>query len=168
MKPNIPWIAGIALMAILVISCKTDRGENQMNNKAIFAKGQQAGNQIFSNTVWVNMLETDAENTYDTQVYNVTFEPAGRTHWHSHPGGQILLVTHGTGYYQEKGKPAQLLQPGDRVSIPPHVNHWHGAAPDCQFIHLGMSTQVHLGPAEWFGPVTNEEYRAATSQQQEA
>jgi quercetin dioxygenase-like cupin family protein len=51
-------------------------------------------------------------------VYNVTFEPAARTFWHSHPGGQILLCTEGTGYYQEKDKPAQLLKAGDVVAIP--------------------------------------------------
>jgi len=48
------------------------------------------------------------------------------------------------------------------VAIPSGVVHWHGAAPDHEFVHIGMSTQVHLGPADWFGPVTDEEYRAAT------
>ena len=134
-----------------------------MDNSTVFAKGEKALNNIFSNTVWVKMLVTDEEKTFDTQVYNVTFEPAGRTHWHSHPGGQILLVTKGTGYYQEKGKPARLLKEGDVVAIPPDVIHWHGAAPKSHFVHLGMSTQVHLGPAKWFGPVTDEEYKEATA-----
>ena len=155
-------IAGVILILTIMASCAINKGEIKMKNE-IFAKGQKAGNQIFTNTVWVQMLEMDKENIYDTQVYNVTFEPGGRTHWHSHPGGQILLITKGTGYYQEKGKPAQILKPGDTVSIPPNVNHWHGAAPDCEFVHLGMSTKVHLGPAEWFGPVTDEEYAEVTN-----
>ncbi|HBU00108.1 MAG TPA: cupin domain-containing protein, partial [Thermotoga naphthophila] len=54
------------------------------------------------------------------------------------------------------------LKKGDVVEIPPNVVHWHGAAPDEELVHIGISTQVHLGPAEWFGPVTEEEYRKAT------
>ena len=135
-----------------------------MDNGAIFPKGQQAPAQVFTNMTWVQMLHTDEDGAFDTQVYNVTFEPSARTHWHSHPGGQILLITSGTGYYQEKGKAAQRLNPGDVVAIPADVVHWHGASPNSRFVHLGMSTQVHLGPAEWFGPVTDEEYREATSE----
>ena len=133
-----------------------------MDSISVFPKGERASSEIFSNTVWVRMLVTDEAKAFDTQVYNVTFEPAARTHWHSHPGGQILLVTGGKGYYQEKGKPAQALKAGDVVPIPPDVIHWHGAAPKEELVHLGMSTQVHLGPAKWFGPVTDEEYADAT------
>ena len=86
-----------------------------MNTSAIFPKGDQGLKEIFTHTTWVKMLHTDEEGTFDTQVYNVTFEPAARTYRHSHPGGQILLITNGTGYYQEKGKTAQLLKPGDVV-----------------------------------------------------
>lgn len=135
-----------------------------MNKSAIFPKGDQGPKEIFTNTTWVKMLHTDEGGAFDTQVYNVTFEPSARTYWHSHPGGQILLVTDCLGYYQEKGKAAQLLKPGEVVAIAPDVIHWHGAAPDSQFVHLGMSTQVHLGPAKWHGPVTDEAYRAATAE----
>ena len=134
-----------------------------MNKTTVFPKGDKANNQIFSNTVWVKMLVNDEEKAFDTQVYNVTFEPAGRTHWHSHPGGQILLVTKGKGYYQEKGKAAQMLNAGDVVPILADVVHWHGAAPKDEFVHIGMSTQVHLGPAKWLGKVTDEEYIEATA-----
>jgi quercetin dioxygenase-like cupin family protein len=140
-----------------------NKGGNSMNNSTMFPKGDQASQDYFSNTVWVKMLHTDEKGVFDTQVYNVTFEPSARTHWHSHPGGQILLITQGTGYYQEKGRPAQLLKPGDTVAIPPDVVHWHGASPDSEFVHLGMSTKVHLGPAKWFGPVTDQEYSEATA-----
>jgi quercetin dioxygenase-like cupin family protein len=133
-------------------------------NGSVFPKGAQGPEEIFTNTTWVNMLHTDEDGTFDTQVYDVIFEPSARTFWHSHPGGQILLITSGRGYYQEKGKPARLLEPGDVVAIPPDVVHWHGAAPDSQFVHLGMSTKVHEGPAAWFGPVTDEEYGAATAE----
>lgn len=134
-----------------------------MDNSTIFERGDRASNEIFSNTVCVKMLVTDERQIFNTQVYNVTFEPAARTHWHSHPGGQILLVTGGRGYYQEKGKPAQLLRAGDVVNISPDVVHWHGAAPENSFVHIGMSTQLHLGPAKWLGPVSDKEYIEATS-----
>lgn len=134
-----------------------------MSKSTIFPRGDQAPKEVFTNTTWLKMLHADEGSMFDTQVYNVTFEPSARTHWHSHPGGQILLVTDGAGYYQEKGKAAQLCKPGDVVAIPSNVIHWHGAAPNSQFVHIGMSTQVHLGPAKWLGPVTDEEYLAATA-----
>jgi fermentation-respiration switch protein FrsA (DUF1100 family)/quercetin dioxygenase-like cupin family protein len=138
------------------------KGENSMQYNTVFSKGDQGPKEIFTNTTWVNMLHTDNDGVFDTQVYDVIFEPSARTFWHSHPGGQILLITDGTGYYQEKGKPARLLNKGDLVAIPPDVVHWHGAAPDSHFVHIGMSTKVHLGPAKWFGSVTDEEYSEAT------
>lgn len=151
----------ITTAMIFITSCCNDKGGNLMEKNLIFTKGGKGPADYFTNTVWVNMLVTDKEGTYDTQAYDVIFEPSARTYWHSHPGGQILLVTAGTGYYQEKGKPARLLTKGDVVTIPPHVMHWHGASPNDEFIHIGMSTQVHLGPAKWDGPVTDEEYKDA-------
>ena len=135
-----------------------------MKRTAIFPKGSKGPSDYFTNTAWVNMLHPDTKGVFDTQVYDVVFEPSARTYWHSHPGGQMLLVTDGVGYYQEKGKPAQLLKSGDVVPIPPDVVHWHGAAPDSEFVHIGMSTKVHLGPAKWLGEVTESEYSEATGQ----
>ncbi|MGD9557956.1 MAG: cupin domain-containing protein [Mangrovibacterium sp.] len=120
------------------------QGGSEMDENRIFTKGNRAPDAIFTNTVWVNMLHTDEDGAFDTQVYDVIFEPSARTFWHSHPGGQILLATSGTGYYQEKGKPARLLKKGDVVANPPEVEHWHGAAPDRGYVHNGMITQVHL------------------------
>ena len=128
----------------------------------IFERGSKGSSDFFTGNVWVKMLVTDENGVSNTQVYNVVFEPGARTHWHSHPGGQILIVTRGKGFYQERGKPVRILKKGDVVEIPPNVVHWHGAAPDEELVHIGISTQVHLGPAEWLGSVTEEEYRKAT------
>ena len=88
---------------------------------------------------------------------NVTFEPGCRNNWHiHHNGGQILLCTAGRGYYQEWGKSAQELNPGDVVNIPPEVKHWHGAAPDSWFAHIAIS--VPGSKAEWLEPVDEAEY----------
>ena len=82
-----------------------------------------AAGQYFSGASYLHPLSSEGGVT----VSNVTFEPACRNNWHiHHNGGQILLCTAGRGYYQEWGKPAQELHPGDVISIPPEVKHWHG------------------------------------------
>ena len=95
-------------------------------------------------------------------IYNVTFEPGCRNNWHIHHaktgGGQILVCVAGSGYYQEVGKPAQLLVPGDVVNIPPEVKHWHGAAPDSWFSHLAVEVPGTETSNEWCEPVTDEAY----------
>jgi quercetin dioxygenase-like cupin family protein len=103
------------------------------------------------------------DNPTDCTVGDVTFEPGVRNNWHSHPAGQILVVTSGRGYYQEKGQPARLLRPGDAVSIAPGVVHWHGATADSLFTHLAINPSVSKGVADWLEPVTDEEYRAVHS-----
>jgi quercetin dioxygenase-like cupin family protein len=125
----------------------------------IFPKGEKASPDFFTGTAFVNMLIADTEQCYNCQVYDVVFEAGARNNWHKHPGGQILLVTDGKGYYQEQGKPAQLLHKGDVVAIPPDVEHWHGAAPDSSFTHIGISPNTQEGGAVWLGPVTDEEYK---------
>ncbi len=127
----------------------------------IFEKGIKGPAEYFTGDVMVKMLVADKENAYDTQAYDVRFPAGARTYWHSHPGGQLLFVTSGKGYYQEKGKPARLLQKGDVVAIPVNTVHWHGAAPESEFVHLGVSCRTDKGPAEWSGPVTDEEYNEA-------
>lgn len=69
-------------------------------------------------------------------------------------------MTEGTGYYQEKGKPIQLLKKGDVVEILPNIVHWHGATPDSEFSHLAISTRSSMGAAVWLEPVTDEEYNS--------
>jgi 4-carboxymuconolactone decarboxylase len=127
-----------------------------MKTTEIFPKGEKA-TENFSGDTWVQMLTVDGEN-FDAMSYNVTFAPGSRTDWHSHPGGQILYCLSGEGRYQEEGKAIQQLKAGDVVEIKPDVVHWHGAAPDQEFVHLGISTQLSKGPATWYGEVTDEQY----------
>lgn len=104
----------------------------------------------------------DMINTEQVGVGNVTFEPACRNNWHIHhakkSGGQILIATAGRGYYQEWGKPAVELKPGDVVNIPAGVKHWHGAAPDSWFQHLAIEVPGEGTSNEWLEPVSDEEY----------
>lgn len=88
-------------------------------------------------------------------VSNITFTPGARTNWHVHHNGyQILLVTSGTGWYQEAGKPSQKLTTGDRVVIQEGVKHWHGAAKDSWFSHVSITA----GSSEWLEPMSEEDY----------
>ena len=95
----------------------------------------------------------------------VTFEPGCRNNWHIHHaskgGGQILICTAGEGYYQEWGKPAVRMKPGDTVNIPAGVKHWHGAAPDCWFQHLAVEVPGEGGRNEWLEPVDDAAYLKA-------
>ena len=99
-------------------------------------------------------------------VSNVTFEPGCRNNWHTHHatkgGGQMLICVAGRGYYQEWGKPAQVLNPGDVVNIPVGVKHWHGAAPHSWFAHLALSVPGENVSTEWQEPVDDAAYEAAT------
>ncbi len=92
-------------------------------------------------------------------VDNVTFEPRCRNNWHiHHKGGQILICVGGRGWYQEWGKQAQELRPGDVVDIPAETKHWHGAAADSWFQHIAIGVPAEGASAEWLEPVTDAEY----------
>lgn len=95
-------------------------------------------------------------------IFNVTFEPRCRNNWHIHHadkgGGQILICIAGCGYYQEWGRKAIKLNPGDVVNIPVGVKHWHGAAPDSWFSHLAVEVPGEGASNEWLEPVGDEDY----------
>jgi quercetin dioxygenase-like cupin family protein len=128
-----------------------------MPEQGIFPKGEKIANEHFIGTAWLEVLVPD-DSTFHCPTFNVTFEPGARNNWHRHPGGQVLLVTGGRGYYQEEKKKAQVIRKGDVIRIPPDVKHWHGAAPDSGLTHIAISTNPQEGDAEWLEPVTDEEY----------
>ena len=113
--------------------------------------------KYFVGQSYLNMLTTEG-----VVIGNVTFGPGCRNNWHIHHagknGGQILLCTAGRGYYQEWGKEAQELRPGDVVVIPAEVKHWHGAAPDSWFAHLAVEVPGEDTSNEWCEAVSDEEY----------
>ena len=110
--------------------------------------------RYFVGQSYLNMLSTE-----QVAIGNVTFEPKCRNNWHiHHKGGQILLCTAGRGYYQEWGKEAVELHPGDVVHILPEVKHWHGAAADSWFAHLAVEVPAEGAANEWLEPVSDEDY----------
>ncbi|MCG5029979.1 cupin domain-containing protein [Mesosutterella sp. OilRF-GAM-744-9] len=121
------------------------------------AGGVNPYGKFFVGTSYLNMLSTE-----QVTVGNVTFEPGCRNNWHIHHavkgGGQMLLVTAGRGWYQEWGKSARALGPGDVVHIPAGVKHWHGAAKDSWFQHLAIEVPGEGTRTEWCEPVSDEDY----------
>ena len=101
---------------------------------------------------------TTHNSEHSVPMFNVTFEPGCRNNWHSHTGGQILVVTAGKGWYQERGKAAQALKAGDVVEIPANVEHWHGAAADSWFSHLAIECNPQTNKNTWLEAVSDEEY----------
>ena len=123
-------------------------------NISVFPMGEknEAFAQYFVGQSYLNMLSTER-----VTIGNVTFEPGCRNNWHiHHKGGQILLCTAGRGYYQEWGKEAQELHPGDVVNIPPEVKHWHGAAKDSWFAHLAVEVPAEGASNEWLEVVNKK------------
>ncbi len=127
------------------------------NQNEIFPKGEKASAEYFTGTAWVNIL-VPKDETGSYAVGNVLFEPGCRNNWHTHPAGQILIVTGGKGFYQERGKPARLLVKGDVVVIPSNIEHWHGAAKHSSFTHIVITNNTKNGAVKWLEPVTDEEY----------
>jgi 4-carboxymuconolactone decarboxylase len=124
------------------------------------AKGVAAPKEYFTSSVRVNM-NISSEDGYNTMIGKVTFEPKGRTNWHSHTSGQILFVIKGTGCYQGKGKPIQLIREGDVVKIPKNVIHWHGASVNSAMTHIAIVPELEKDKTEWMQPVSEEEYNSS-------
>ena len=91
----------------------------------------------------------------------VTFEPGARTAWHTHPLGQILIVTAGCGRVQRQGGPVEEIRPGDVVWFEPGEKHWHGAAPTTAMTHVAVQEVLDGAPVEWLEQVSDEQYRAS-------
>lgn len=129
--------------------------KKELGEAAVFPIGEvNPFGQFFDGTSYLQMLTTTG-----VVIGNVTFEPGCRNHWHRHVnGGQILLCTGGRGYYQEWGKPARELHPGDCVQIGDEL-HWHGAAPDSWFSHIAVEVPGENCKTEWCEAVSEEAYQ---------
>lgn len=149
------------LMAVGGVTAQEMKKTEIPQNISAFPTGDENSGyaQYFSGKSWLASLTT--MKALNVPMSNVTFEPGCRNNWHSHTGGQILIAVGGVGYYQEKGKPARRLEPGDVVEIAPDVVHWHGAAPDSWFSHLAIECNPQMNKNTWLGPVSDAEYAEA-------
>lgn len=141
------------ILAALVTALST----RVMAQKAtVFPKGEKAVTDHQVGTIWLNEL-SPADSTFSYSTTMATFAPDARLHWHSHPGGQILLFTEGVGYYQERGKPRQTVRKGEVIKCQPGVEHWHGATPTSGVTYIA-TTPTQKGKTIWFKRVTDDEY----------
>lgn len=130
-----------------------------MDTTELFSKGQPLPSDWFSGNAFLTLLLARDKNN-DFSVGSVTFEPNARTNWHTHPKGQVLLVTEGEGFYQEKGKPAQPIKKGDVINIPENVEHWHGASATHKMVHIAITNFKDDVQVTWLEAVTDEEYNS--------
>ena len=114
--------------------------------------------EYFTGTVHVDRL-FKANGPSRTSGSSVTFEPGARTAWHTHPLGQILIVTAGSGWVQQWGSPIEEIRQGDVVWIPPDQKHWHGAAATTSMAHIAVVEHLDGKTANWMEKVSDEQYR---------
>lgn len=96
-----------------------------------------------------------------TAAASVTFEPGARTAWHTHPLGQTLIVTAGSGWAQRWGGPLEEIRPGDVVWFPPNEKHWHGATATTAMTHIAIQEQLDGKVVDWLEKVSDEQIKAA-------
>lgn len=112
----------------------------------------------FTGTVRYDPL-FQAPDPADMQGASVTFEPGARTAWHTHPRGQILIVTAGCGWAQREGGPIEEIRPGDVIWFSPGEKHWHGATPTTYVTHIAIQERLEGKVVDWMEKVSEEQYR---------
>lgn len=131
----------------------------EQSNTLIFPVGEQLPKEWFTGNAYLYpLVAKDLNNEFS--VGSVTFEVSARTVWHTHPKGQVLIVTEGEGFYQEKGKPAKPIKKGDVVNIPENTEHWHGASATSKMIHIAITNYKDDVQVTWLQAVTDEEYKS--------
>lgn len=131
----------------------------QAQDASVFPKGEIGTNtDNYTGTIWLNEL-SKPDNIFKFGVAQAVYAPGSKLDWHIHPGGQILLVTEGVGYYQEQGKPVQIVHKGDVIKCAPGVEHWHASAPNSKFAYVAISPS-EKGKTIWRQKVTDAEYNS--------
>jgi 4-carboxymuconolactone decarboxylase len=162
MNTIIKTIAFVILIIseVAFASCNNHNHQKQMkehNNASLFPQGEKLSSEWFTGNAYLQPLLARDKNN-DFALGSVTFEPGARTKWHTHPRGQVLIVTEGEGFYQEKGKPAQRIKKGDVINIPENAEHWHGATANTKMIHIAVTNYKGDENVKWLNPVTDGEF----------
>jgi len=124
---------------------------------------QQGPEQFFTGTVRIDPLHA-ADDPARVSAASVTFEPGARSAWHTHPLGQILVVTAGCGWTQCEGEPIVEIRAGDVIWCPPGHRHWHGATPTTAMTHIAIQEALNGSPVTWMEKVTDDQYLAGPPQ----
>jgi len=123
-----------------------------------FPKGELSSAKNHTGNIWLSELN-EGDSTFDPSIAMATYDAAAKLDWHLHPGGQVLLITEGTGFYQERGKPIRIVHKGDVVKCAPGVEHWHGATPESSFAYIAV-TPTQKGKTIWLEPVSDKDYKS--------
>lgn len=165
MNKYIKTIAILTGSLFLITACNLSTEKQQENMKtdkneldAIFPIGKKGSDDFFTGNAY-NIGLVDVDSVFTTAVGNVYFEPGARSNWHTHPSGQILIITDGVGYHQIEGQPIEVIKKGDVVKCPPNVRHWHGASPDVGLQQLYIVPNTEKGIVDWQEAVTDEQYK---------
>lgn len=136
-------------------------------NMVVFRAGERPGmvtpSPNFTGTVYIERAY-DNLDAFASNGVKVTFLPGSRSFWHSHPAGQVLIVTEGIGWVQERGGQRMEMRAGDVVWTPPGVVHWHGGSATNGVTHYGIQQYENGRNILWQGPVSDEEYIAGENQ----
>jgi quercetin dioxygenase-like cupin family protein len=162
-------LLSLCLLALATAQTKTDVPSTASTNKAqtieIIRHGSHSATEgpaeNFTGSVQVDQL-FPAKDPSRVSGGVVTFEPGARSAWHTHPLGQILIVTAGVGRVQACGGPIQEIRAGDVVRIPPDVKHWHGASPTTAMTHIAIQEALNGKAVEWMEKVSDEQYGTPT------
>ena len=119
--------------------------------------GMIGSGDYFTGTAYVEPLFA-ANEPFQSNGGAVTFLPGARSNWHTHPAGQVLIVTDGTGWVQEEGGEKIVMQPGDVIWTPPGVKHWHGATDTTSVKHIAIQQYEDGENVVWMEPVTDDQY----------
>jgi quercetin dioxygenase-like cupin family protein len=155
-----PLIAAAAFVGTL--ACAPVQANDAAQNISVTRSGSQPSargpSQFFTGAVRVDPLfPANAPSRVSGGL--VTFEPGARSAWHTHPVGQVLIVTAGRGLVQRWGSPAAEILPGDVVRIRPGVKHWHGASPSTGMSHIAIQEALDGRNVDWLEQVSDEQYR---------
>ncbi len=150
----------VLIITAVIFSACNPKIENKMSTTEIFPKGEPLSNEWFTGNAFISPLVAKDKNN-DFSAGRVKFEQGARTNWHTHPKGQVLLVIEGNGYYQEKGKPVQVIKKADVVNVPENTEHWHGASATSKMVHIAITNFKEDKQITWLQPVSEEDYAEA-------
>jgi quercetin dioxygenase-like cupin family protein len=146
-------IIAFAVGLVFSFHCQAQTGN------AIFPKGELSTVKNHTGNIWLKELNV-GNSTFDPSIAVATYDAGAKLDWHIHPGGQVLLITEGAGFYQERGKPIQVVHKGDVIKCLPGVEHWHGASQASGFAYIAV-TPTQKGKTIWLEPVTDKDYNSA-------
>ncbi|MFT3824007.1 MAG: cupin domain-containing protein [Chitinophagaceae bacterium] len=163
---NLSYIIPVAAILMVAIACNDLKNNKEMKTEEttpLFPRGNKTPAEWFVGNAYLHIVSERNSNN-DFVIGSVTFEPGARTNWHTHPRGQVLIVTEGEGLYQEKGKPASIIKKGDVINIPENTEHWHGATAGSKMVHIAITNFLGESNSTWLKPVSDEAYNEANKQ----